>query len=317
MRIWTDARLHSEAQAIVRSYGELILGGDMALLPGAAAAIVSSLARVDGAFMDMAGPQLWAIARPGIGYDNIDVAAATQRGILVMNTPDAPTESTAEHAVALLLALAKRVTVGQERLRTGFFSIEGGPGMELRGRTIGLIGFGRIGRRVAQICSAGLLMRVLAYDPFTDWSHTGEGVTPVHTLEALLGEADIVSLHTALTPQTRQLIGARELALMRPGAVLINVSRGPVIDEAALLTALRNGHIGGAGLDVYDPEPPDGENPLLFLPNVVVTPHIATYTDAAQLNMGRGAAEQVGRVLHGERPPSLVNPEAWPGRTGS
>jgi phosphoglycerate dehydrogenase-like enzyme len=189
--------------------------------------------------------------------------------------------------------------------------------MELRDRTIGLIGYGRIGRRVAQICSAGLLMKVLAYDPYTDWANApAAGVTPVGSIDELLAQADIVSLHTALTPQTRRLIGMRELGIMRPGSILINVSRGPVVDEAALLAALRSGHLAGAGLDVYDPEPPAADNPLLTMPNVVVTPHIATYTDAAQLNMGRGAAQQVVQVLRGERPPSLVNPEAWPGRAG-
>jgi D-3-phosphoglycerate dehydrogenase len=312
-RIWSDARLVPEVQEQIRQFAELATGGDLDRLPGCAAAIVSSMCPVDGAFMDRAGDALWAIARPGIGYDNVDVAAATARGIIVITTPDGPTESTAEHAVALLLALAKCVVAGDRRMRAGSFALPDHPGMELCGRTIGLVGFGRIGRRVATICGAGLGMRVLAYDPHVDWSRAvAPEVTPCATLDAVLSSADVVSLHTALTDETRGLIDAGRLALMPRGSILINVSRGPVVDEAALEQALRSGHLAGAGLDVYRVEPPDLQAPLFAAPNLVTTPHIASYTRAALLAMGRGAADGVATALGGACPPGAINPDVWP-----
>jgi D-3-phosphoglycerate dehydrogenase len=312
-RIWSDARLVPEVQEQIRQFAELTTGGSYDQLPGCAAAIVSSMCRADGAFMDRAGDTLWAIARPGIGYDNVDVAAATARGIIVITTPDGPTESTAEHAVALLLALAKCVVAGDRHMRAGSFAVPERPGMELRDRTIGLVGFGRIGRRVATICSAGFGMRVLAYDPHIDWSRAlAPEVTPCTALDTLLSAADVVSLHTALTEQTRGMIDARRLALMPRGSILINVSRGPVVDEAALEHALRSGHLAGAGLDVYRVEPPDLQATLFTAPNLVTTPHIASYTQAALLAMGRGAAAGVATVLGGMCPTGALNPEIWP-----
>lgn len=314
-KVWLDRDINSDALAKLSARARVVVSPELARLPGAAAAIISSLVDANGEFMDRTGPGLRVIARPGIGVDNVDVPAATERGILVVNTPDAPTESTAEHTVALLLALAKRVTAGDRSLRGDELPRAHLLGAELRDRVLGVVGFGRIGRRVAEICGQGLKMQVIAHDPYIDPAQvTAPGVEPVSSLDVLLARSDLVTLHTALTPETRHLIGERELRLMKPGAYLINASRGPVIDEAALVRALQEGHLAGAALDVFDPEPPEADNPLLRMANVVVTPHIASYTDRGTEAMGLGAVEQVLQVLRGERPPNLLNPEAWPGR---
>ena len=314
-RVWVERQLDPAALARLKAAAEVIVGGDPAELPGADAVIISSLPRADAAFMDRAGPTLKVIARAGIGVDNVDIPAATERGILVVNTPDAPTESTAEHAVALLLALAKRVVAGDMHLRGAEIPRAALKGTEVRGRILGIVGFGRIGRRVAEICGQGLKMQVLAYDPYVARERAAEmGVEMVDRLETLLARADFVTLHTALTPETRGLIGERELRLMKRGAYLINVSRGPVVDEAALIRVLEEGHLAGAALDVFDPEPPAPENPLLHMRNVVVTPHIGSFTDLGVKALSEGAVTQVLQVLRGERPPFLLNPEAWPGR---
>jgi phosphoglycerate dehydrogenase-like enzyme len=247
--------------------------------------------------------------------DAIDISAATERGILVTNTPDAPTESTAEHAVALLLAVAKKVITGDMQLRGADIPRSALVGTEVKGRILGVVGYGRIGRRVAEICALGLKMQALVYDPYLSGiPPTPEGVTFVNDLDTLLAQADFVTLHTPLLAETYHLMGERELRLMKPGSYLVNASRGPVVDEAALIKALQDGHLAGAGLDVFDPEPPEPHNPLLKMPHVVLTPHIASSTTAGLAAMYHGAIDQMLQVLRGERPTFLVNPAAWPGR---
>lgn len=308
-RIWTDIHLDPAALALLTPHAEIVDGGDPARLPGCFAAIISALVDAQGAWMDSAGSELRAICRPGIGVDNIDLAAATARGILVINTPDGPTESTAEHAVALLLALAKQVTAADKRLRAEHWGAARLHGVEVRGKTLGIVGMGRIGRRVAQICGQGLLMHVVAYDPLAPPEvFAAAGVTRAPTLAALLEQSLFLTLHCALTPETRHLIGARELALLPAGAFVINVSRGPVIDQAALAAALTSGRIAGAGLDVFDPEPLPADSPLLALANVILTPHIASYTADGTRAMHGGVATQLVQLLRGERPPFIVNP---------
>jgi D-3-phosphoglycerate dehydrogenase len=271
--------------------------------------------KVDGALMDHLGPKLKAVCRPGIGVDTVDLDAATERGILVINTPDAPTESTAEHAVALLMAVAKRVMTGDMYLRgNNEIGREDMLGTELLDRTLGVVGYGRIGRRVAEICALGLRMNVIVYDPFVDVNQaTPERIQLTRDLEGLLRQANFVTLHVPLMPQTRHLINERTIQLMQPGSYIINASRGPVVDEAALIQALQSGHLAGAGLDVFDPEPPLADNPLLKMKNVVVTPHIASGTDRGVHAMMHGVADQIIQILNGERPPSIVN-NVWPGR---
>lgn len=310
-KVWLVMPWPEEIIARLEAVAEVVIA-EPDRLPGADAVVPRS---ADSTFMDHVGPNLKLIARTGIGVDTIDLPAATARGILVTNTPDAPTESTAEHTVALLLAVAKRVTAGDMYLRGGTLPHTALLGTEVKDQTLGVVGYGRIGRRVAEICALGLKMKVLVYDPYSvNPPPTTAGVIPINDLDALLAQADFVTLHTPLTPETRCLLGERELRLMKPGSYLINASRGAVVDEAALIKALQSGHLAGAGLDVFDPEPPSLDNPLLKMSNVVLTPHIASNTTAGLSAMFNGAADQILQVLGGERPMFLVNPEAWPGR---
>ena len=289
--------------------------GDMDKVAGST--VISGIRRYyDGEFMDRVGPELVQIAKPGIGVDNIDLDAASARGILVCNTPDAPSESTAEHAVALLMAVAKRVMVGDMQLRgAGGIEREEMQGTELIGSTLGIVGFGRIGRRVAEMTSLGIRMKVTIYDPLLPRDfELPEGVSRTNDIDAIFAENQFVTLHTPLLPETRHLANERRLRLMKRGSYLINASRGGVVDEAALIKVLEDGHLAGAGLDVFDPEPPLADNPLLKMRNVVLTPHIASYTDAGMAAMQAGTVENIANVLKGERPRWIANPEAWPGR---
>lgn len=278
------------------------------------ALIVGGLLHCTGPFMDRVGPRLCAIARPGIGIDRIDLAAATERGIMVLNTPEGPTESTAEHAIALMLSLTKTVVSGDRLLRSGsgFPPYGSTPkGLEALHAVLGLVGLGRIGGRVAEIARA-LGMQVRAFDPFANAERAAAlGVELVSSLDDVLRVADVVSIHCPYIPETHHLINAERLAQMRSGTYLINVARGPIVDEAALIDALRSGHLAGAGLDVFDPEPPASDNPLFGLPNTICTPHIASYTEAGVRRMQTMASEQVALALRGERPTYLVNSEVW------
>jgi D-3-phosphoglycerate dehydrogenase len=287
-------------------------------LHGAEAAIIGR-SRVDAAFIEHAGPSLKLVIRHGIGYNTLDVPAATRYGVLACNTPDAPTESTAEQAVGLLLAVAKLIVKSDMTLRAHAPVVLAElRGVEVLDRVLGVVGYGRIGRRVTEICALGLKMRVVVFDPYLSATASlPEGVSMVESLDALLPRVDFLTLHTPLMPETHHLIGERELRLMKPGSFLINVSRGPVVDEAALIGALESGHLAGAGLDVFDPEPPSPDNPLLRMTNVVVTPHVASNTDKGYWRMSQSVVDQVLQVLAGERPSFLIDPAAWPGRMGT
>ena len=306
LRFGATDRLRDVADVIIDPTLEQIDGADF-FVPGGA--------RVDSALLDRFGPNLKAVCRTGIGVDTVDLDAAAERGILVINTPDAPTESTAEHAVALLMAVAKRVMVGDMYLR-GDSAITRADmlGTELLDRTLGVVGYGRIGRRVAEICALGLRMNVIVYDPFVDVNQpTPERIQLTNDLEGLFRQANFVTLHVPLMPQTRHLMNEQSLALMQPGSYLINASRGPVVDETALIRALESGHLAGAGLDVFDPEPPLADNPLLKMKNVVITPHIASGTDRGVHAMMHGVVDQILQMMNGDRPPHIVN-NIWPGR---
>lgn len=317
-RVWIAIK--SPPAAIVAplaEIAELATGGDQRKLPGSAVVVIGGAHKADAAFMDRVGPSLQLLAMPGIGLDHIDLNAASERGILVCNNPDAPTLSTAEHTVALLMAAAKRVMTGDMQLRGADIPREDLRGTELRGLTLGVLGYGRIGRRVAEICARGLGMSVLVHDPWVDPDPQGvEGVRFTDDLDEVFAQADCVTLHTPLTAGTRHLVSERRLRLMKPGSYLINASRGGVIDEAALIRALQDGHLAGAGLDVFDPEPPAADNPLLGMPNVVMTPHNASNTDAGFRAKWGGTVHQIGQLLRGERPANLANPDVWPGRVG-
>ena len=314
-KVWTEVELHSSVVARLTEVAEVISGGTQATLPGVDIAIIGA-SKVNGAFLDHAGPQLKLVARHGIGYNDVDVPAATARGILATNTPDGPTEPTAEHTVALLLAAAKWIVKGDMYLRNNRpYTRSTLRGVEVRDLTLGIVGFGRIGKRVAEICGLGLRMRVVVFDPYMPIGSAAPAyVELVGDLDTLLTQADFLTLHTPLTPETHHLISRRELHLLKPGSYVINASRGPVLDEAALIAALQEGHLAGAGLDVFDPEPPHPDNPLLKMENVIVTPHSAGNTVQGSIRTGQLLVEQVLHILRGERPPDLLNPEAWPGR---
>jgi phosphoglycerate dehydrogenase-like enzyme len=251
----------------------------------------------------------FVIARTGIGYDQIDVDAATERGIAVCNTPDGPTVSTAEHTLALILAVAKRVSRAAMALKVtegNYYSNH--QAIELAGKTLGLIGFGRIARRVAR-GAQGIGMQVIAYDPLAQSDDFF--VLRVDDLEQLLSASDVVSIHVPLTPDTKHLLDRTGLRLMKQGAILVNTSRGGVIDQEALLEALDAGHLFGAGLDVTDPEPLPPEHPLLNRADVVVTPHVASATSEGRARIFLTALAQAVTVLERRRPDHLVNPEVW------
>jgi D-3-phosphoglycerate dehydrogenase len=278
------------------------------------AIIVGGETFVTGEVMDRIGPRLRIIARTGIGVDRIDLDAATRRGILVVNTPDGPTESTAEHTIALLLNLCKQVMTGDRLLRAGqpYPALkELTPGLEVAGVVLGLVGLGRIGSRVAAIARI-LGMKVIAFDPFIAPERASTlGVELIPSLRELLPRAHVVSLHCPATPETYHIMNVETLNLMSKGSYLINVARGRLIDEAALLEALLSGHLAGAALDVFDPEPPMTNHPLFTLPNTICTPHIGSYTNASVLRTQVMVCEQIASALRGERPTNLVNTGAW------
>lgn len=272
--------------------------------------IAGALLTYDAALMDLA-PKLRVIARTGIGTDNVELTAATARGIAVCNAPDTPTIATAVHAVALMFALARRLKRIERSLRTSEFVdyFSNYTGLELHQACLGLVGLGRIGSHVARI-ARGIGMIVIAYDPFVSAAQADQlGVSLCSSLAELLGQADIVSLHTPLMPETRNLINADRLAQMKPGSILINVSRGGVVDETALHEALVRGHLSGAGLDVFATEPPPPDHPLLSREDVIATPHIAGATSSGKERLWRSALAQALQLLSGERPPHVVNPQ--------
>lgn len=283
-------------------------------LPGASG-IVASQHVYDAALMDLA-PNLRVISRTGIGYEKVDVAAATARGIAVCNAPDGPTISTAEHTIALMMMVAKNVKQSESELRGGgsdFYARH--VGIELDGGTLGLVGLGRIARRVASIALA-LNMRVTAYDPFLDAMAFPPAIRRVETIDGLVAGADVVSIHVPLTESNAGLFGADLLQLMKPGSILINTARGGLVDLAALADALNSERLFGAGLDVTDPEPLPPDHPMLARDDVVITPHVAAGTAGAKRRIFNSAFDQVIDVLKGHRPQNLVNPDVWDRRRG-
>lgn len=277
----------------------------LATIGGYDALIVRSATQVDRAVLDAGRPRLAVVARAGAGVDNIDVAAAKAFGIHVLNTPGANSVATAEMAFALLLALVRHIapahaSLGAREWRRGDFG-----GTELAGKTLGLIGFGRVARLVA-LRALAFEMKVIACSPgLTDDRASESGVRRVD-LPTLLAESDAVSLHAALTEQSRHLIDAAALARMRPTAVLINGARGGLVDEGALAEALRTGRLRAAAVDVYAVEPPPADHPLLGLPNVLHTPHLGASTAEAQANVSVEAADGVVAVLRGERADGML-----------
>ncbi|HEX6694552.1 MAG TPA: phosphoglycerate dehydrogenase [Longimicrobiales bacterium] len=252
---------------------------------------------------------LRVIGRAGVGVDNIDVAAATERGIAVLNAPSGNTISAAELAFALLLAVARRITAADRSMKSGEWDRKSFTGMELSGKTLGLIGAGRIGGEVARRAKA-FGMRVVAFDPFLNAERAQSLGIELDTLDGVLRAADVISLHTPLTEQTAGMIGDAQLALLRKGALVINAARGGVVDEAALLRALESGHLGGAALDVFSAEPLPADHPLRSAPNVVLTPHVGASTKEAQQNVAVEIAAAVRAALLDGDLTSAVNAPA-------
>ena len=265
----------------------------------------------DAALMDKA-PKLKVIARTGIGVDSVDIPEATARGIAVVNVPDGPTKSTAEHTIMLMLAVAKNLKQSEARLRAGEKDLyQRNVAIELDGKTLGLAGFGRIARRVAR-AGRGLGMNVLSYDPYVHSDVAKEaGVIMLDSFDELLGSSDVLSIHTPLLKETKKMMNRETFGRMKKGSIFINAARGGLVDEAALLEALESEQLFGAGLDVTDPEPPLLDNPLLTKHNVIVTPHVASGTTEGRAANFEGAIRQALDVLQGERPINLVNPEVW------
>jgi D-3-phosphoglycerate dehydrogenase len=254
------------------------------------------------------------IARYGIGLDTVDLEQATAQGILVTNVPDYCIDEVSDHALALILSLARGVTLLDRKVRAGSWTpTDARPLHRLRGQTLGLVGFGRIARALASKM-APLGFRVVTTDPFVpDDAVRDAGAEPM-TLEELLVAADVVSVHAPLTADSRHLIGAAELGLMKTGAILVNTSRGPLVDLDALRASLAEGRLGGVGLDVLEVEPPAADDLLLHRDNVIVTPHAAFYSEESLRELQRKAVEQVIEALAGRTPPYVVNADAL--RTG-
>jgi phosphoglycerate dehydrogenase-like enzyme len=290
---------------------ELIAGRGSLVGPGPEAmavadGIIASGIRWDGPRFDQM-PRVRVLSRSGIGYDGVDVAAATARGIVVCIAADAPTVSTAEHTVALILAAAKRLIPNQLRLRAGtgnyFVATDA---IELAGRTLGLVGYGRIARRVGR-AAAALDMPVIACDPYLTATDTPD--VELVGFTQLLERADVISVHAPLTAETRHLFDAAAFAGMRRGVVFVNAARGGLVDQDALLAALDSGQVGAAALDVTEPEPLPVDHPLLHRDDVLVTPHVASATDIGKLRLYQHAIDNALLVLAGGRPPHVVNPE--------
>lgn len=261
-------------------------------------------------------PRLLAVASTGAGYDYIDVDACTDAGVIVCHQGGTNREAVAEHALGLMLALSKRLMVADRALRRGDtvdrFAMQGN---DIAGKTLGIIGLGAIGSRLAELCASLFAMRVLAYDPYVDAATARERRAEKTGLPDLLRCADVVSVHCPRTAETMGMLGRSEFALMRPTAYFITTARGGVHDETALAEAVRQGTICGAGVDVFLSEPPSPDHPLLQLENVIATPHIAGVTAEALREMAAEAARQWIDIFSGRVPPRLVNPEAWPAYT--
>ena len=268
--------------------------------------------RVDGEVMDAAGEQFKVISNHAVGFDNIDVPAATTRGIPVGNTPDVLTDATADFAFALLMAVARRIPEGERYVHEGKWKTWGPKlllGVDVKGATLGLVGFGRIGQAMARR-AAGFDMHVIYYHPKEVKSGPGLNAQRVD-FETLLEESDFISIHTPLTADTHHLIGAEALSTMKPNAVLINTARGLVVDSDALYQALKSNRIFGAGLDVTEPEPIPLDSPLLQLDNVIVIPHIASASQSSRDQMSWMAAQNLIAGLKGEWLPNCINPQVY------
>ena len=309
--VWPDIETES---AVLRAAGvEPFAAPDaseetLAGLAADADAILFCFAKVTGNVL-RAATKCVAACRYGIGVDNIDIAAATASGIVVTNVPDYCMDEVGDHALGMILALNRRFVPHDRAVKAGGWSEVAldRPMHRTRGATLGIVGFGRIGRSVAAKAKA-FGMELLACDPLLPRGRAVDGVESA-SLEEVLARSEFVTVHVPLNPDTEGMIGAKELTMMKPGSIIVNCARGGIIDEEALAGALASGHLAGAGLDVLGTAPPAPDHPLLGLENVIVTPHTAFFSQASTLELERRTAEEAVRVLNGGMPEHLVNPE--------
>jgi D-3-phosphoglycerate dehydrogenase len=316
-QVYVDGPIHAEALDVLRSTTEVVPGfGPQAVEMEAALpsmhAVLLRTASLGAEAIDRAR-SLRVIARHGVGVDNVALDAAARRGIPVLITPRANLRSVAEHAFALMLAVSRNVVRADRSVREGRFSSRDHlQGRELLGATLGVIGLGRIGEEVARMALRGFGMRVLGYDPWLPPGRIREwGAEPVEALPDLLGACDIVTVHVPLSEATRGLLGRRELASMRDGSILIQTARGGVVEEDALVEALRSGHLAGAGIDVYETEPPREGHPFFSMEEIVLTPHTAALTEQAMRRMALDATQGILDVLGGADPSDPPEGAGW------
>ena len=321
MKIFVTHKIPGSSLEKLKTAGhEILIEESLDKIKDSDALITLLTDRVDGDYLDAAGPQLKIVSNYAVGFDNIDVKEASDRGIVVTNTPsDEVNESVAEHTWALILALARRVVESDEFVRQeGYFARKGGYqgwkpdiflGMNLIGKTLGIIGLGRIGSMVARRAK-GYNMTVLYNKHDPDPEAEKEYGVKFESLDNLLGSADVVSLHVPLTDETRHMINKETLAKMKKGSFLVNTARGPVVSENDLIESLKEGHLSGAALDVFDNEPNISPE-MIAMPNVIMTPHIASATWEARNKMGEMAVAAIFETFAGNKPQSLVNEDVW------
>ena len=317
-KIWVDTTSYQAAHDRLSAWAEITIApetvepGWIDALRSADGVVVLARHRFDAAAFS-AAPGLRIVARLGAGYDNVDVPAATAAGVCVTHTPGASAGSVAEHTFALILGWQRKLREADEMVRRGNWGARRTlTAPDLADLTLGIVGLGRIGCRVASIATQGFGMRVLGYDPNLRWETLTERVKePVSSLGELLSRSDIVTLHVPAMDETQGMIDAKTLAQMRPGALLVNTSRGAVVNQRDLANALEAGAIGGAALDVFEPEPPAVDDRLFRAPGLLLSPHTAGLSTGALRRIGEEAALQVHQVLHNVRPEHLLNPEVW------
>ncbi len=309
--VWPDIETESE---VLRAAGvEPLAAPDaseetLARLAADADVILFCFAKVTGSVL-RAATKCVAACRYGIGVDNIDIPAATAAGIVVTNVPDYCMDEVGDHALGMILALNRRFVPHDRSVQAGAWSSVtlDRPMHRTRGATLGIVGLGRIGRSIAAKAKA-FGMEMVAFDPLHAPGETIDGVE-IASFEEVLRRSEFITVHTPLTPETQGMIGAKELSMMKPGSIIVNCARGGIIDEEALARALASGHLAGAGLDVMGTAPPPADHPLLGLENVIITPHTAFFSQASTIELERRTAEEAVRVLNGEMPEHLVNPE--------
>ena len=309
--VWPNIDVESE---VLRASGvEPVVAPDtseetLAELAADADVIMFCFAQVTGNVL-RAAEKCMVASRYGIGVDNIDIPTATELGIVVTNVPDYCMDEVTDHAIGMILALNRRLGQHDAEVKQGGWAsvVLDQPMHRTRGATLGILGFGRIGRSIADK-AVGFGMNIVAYDPLIEPGQSIDGVEII-SFEDVLRRSHFITVHTPLTPETEGMIGPDQLAMMMPGSIIVNCARGGIIQEQALADALHNGHLAGAGLDVVEPAPPPNDHPLLHAPNIIITPHTAFFSQASTIELERRTAQEALRVLNGNPPQNLINPD--------